>query len=1193
MFLLKNKRIWTLLLSITMVLSLLPCQTFAVEENNTTSVTSVTEKTISEDAATATEITEAVPEDNPVYQDYQANINAILYTYLNINGLPEAEFLLNIPNMTEAEILSIVDRMGFEYREAIYEIDVEEIKWENSINAGEITDIEVQNLVDNNPVFFVFEQALKNRYAIDNSVVFLGSSVTVLDGLVSIESNQTNDTSGIIQFTYISESNNIVTVQAKGDRSSPGTTTITITNSSGYTATLSFEYALGDYGSISESSSSGTKQATLAVGESITMSVTGGNRVYRPGSLTLSNFKLEKAAETSNVTINFDSTLGSVKAKDSKITSGATITEISVTEGVALEATANPDSGAIFYGWVNEETRYLISKEASYTLKPDADMSVTAAFASADTKAWFLVNGSYLYDNLHSAAAAAGSGGIVLPVYDGTLSGSHTVPANVTLLIPFNDANTIITSNMNDYSDSNYSNPPARTLYRQLTMVNGSSITVNGSLNIGSLSSNQMIGQVGPYGAIVMEEGSSISVESGATLYAYGYIFHGPDGKSGTINVKGTVYEPMSILDYAGNTDGTQTVYNAGAFPQRSFSIRNVEVPMTLEYGATENVFYSLYGTLAGKHSGYISLFGTSSSSPFQLSSGTSLTKSFVSGRQYIEINGSCAINSISITIKTGLTDLSKVTLTSSETSGFPIPSNFDILLKNGTLTLGDSIVMTEGSKLTIDSTATIDTNNKNIYVFDSTVDPGAVTKTGAWSTLDLADVHGMYYCRVDKDAVLDVNGTMNISGGFYTSAGNACITSSEGTGVINITTASSATEVTIKTGLNTSGTYAVNPAQLLNANTTYIDTAQGIGTYTYINGFWHKGTSCSGGTASCKQKAECSTCGLQYGDFGDHSFEQGICSVCGQYMRVEITATNIAVNDGLDMWFYVRANNVNAASYKAVVTKHFADDRSPNPIVVTIPSGQWERYTEESTGIEYLRFCFSDISAKEMTDSVEAAIFHTDGTQVSNNYSQTVQNYAITTLKNYKDNISVEAEALKHALVDMLEYGASAQTQFAYNTAVPANVHADLSDFSGYLTTATPNCTNQKNYGNNVAGVTVSATNTLMFTFYFKVADPDGMYAIIEYTPSGETVEKTVKVESKDFYERIAGSLYGVDVKELSIVDGRALMTCTLYNSDGTVVTTATDSIEGYAYRNAGKGKIFMDMMRFVDSAFTYFTAN
>ena len=36
-----------------------------------------------------------------------------------------------------------------------------------------------------------------------------------------------------------------------------------------------------------------------------------------------------------------------------------------------------------------------------------------------------------------------------------------------------------------------------------------------------------------------------------------------------------------------------------------------------------------------------------------------------------------------------------------------------------------------------------------------------------------------------------------------------------------------------------------------------------------------------TGGTANCKNKAVCSICGKEYGDYGDHNYKNGVCTVC------------------------------------------------------------------------------------------------------------------------------------------------------------------------------------------------------------------------------------------------------------------------------------------------------------------------
>ena len=37
-----------------------------------------------------------------------------------------------------------------------------------------------------------------------------------------------------------------------------------------------------------------------------------------------------------------------------------------------------------------------------------------------------------------------------------------------------------------------------------------------------------------------------------------------------------------------------------------------------------------------------------------------------------------------------------------------------------------------------------------------------------------------------------------------------------------------------------------------------------------------------TGGTATCEKKAVCSTCGKEYGEYGDHDYKNGVCTVCG-----------------------------------------------------------------------------------------------------------------------------------------------------------------------------------------------------------------------------------------------------------------------------------------------------------------------
>lgn len=322
-----------------------------------------------------------------------------------------------------------------------------------------------------------------------------------------------------------------------------------------------------------------------------------------------------------------------------------------------------------------------------------------------------------------------------------------------------------------------------------------------------------------------------------------------------------------------------------------------------------------------------------------------------------------------------------------------------------------------------------------------------------------------------------------------------------------------------------------------------------------------------------------------------------GTNTITIQKATVEVMFTNIAVSDGLDLHFYVNSVDLmDNVTYTAVVTKHFSDGR--NDSVKTIPAAAWVPYSSSLK-----EFVFEDISAKEMTDAIEVKIYQDYGTenqlQVNTTLTETVQKYVIRTLRDISKEatLSEKDALLRTALVDMLYYGAAAQSFFGYNSEVlateePTGLKSDflgvLADNLQYATSDVKTLASSQIKGSNFAGVTVSATNKLMFTFYFNISDPTGMEATVTYTDhNGKPQSRTVLGE--DFYKRSTG-LYGVDVLNMSIVDGRQLMNCKV-SLNGNEIARASDSVEGYAARKTdGNNDIFEQMMKFVDSACAYF---
>ncbi|MBQ8622108.1 MAG: hypothetical protein IJ422_07320 [Oscillospiraceae bacterium] len=298
---------------------------------------------------------------------------------------------------------------------------------------------------------------------------------------------------------------------------------------------------------------------------------------------------------------------------------------------------------------------------------------------------------------------------------------------------------------------------------------------------------------------------------------------------------------------------------------------------------------------------------------------------------------------------------------------------------------------------------------------------------------------------------------------------------------------------------------------------------------------------------------------------------------------KVNIYATNLKVTDSLDLNFYVRKCDLVAGeNYTAVISRSV--DGKDEPEVISIVRGEWIDFSDT-----LMRFSYTGLAAKEMTDNIAVTIMLVNDTPAGSTCNASVQSYAIGALEAYKSDSEHDTK-LRTALMDMLNYGAAAQLHFGYNTDSLANVDPEsaetktIENHIGEQTPALGTCENNLSKGSSFAGVTVSAKNRLMFTFYYNISDPTGMRAEIDY--NGQTIQ----IAGADFYERAAGSLYGVDLVDLKIVHGRQMLTCRLYDSNGTLISTSTDSVEGYVSRNStSETDVFAQLMKFADSASAY----
>jgi hypothetical protein len=372
----------------------------------------------------------------------------------------------------------------------------------------------------------------------------------------------------------------------------PQKSTLTITNKKSTTATLSFDYSIeqnsGEIevdGKKVSSGASFTKE--LAANESVKVYIKSGS-TSAATKITLTNVVLVSEV---NATATFVPAENGTYTVDGKlITEEYSKTQSSMT---AYQVEATPAEGYRFMGWYDVDSGKCISTDAKTALYFDSNRTITARFASR--AAALFETGGQPFDDLGDAvsyAQANGQSRIILAT-DGSISGTYTIPAGITLLIPFDDAGTLYTD-----APAAIRTTPASKPFRTLTMSKGTSITVNGAISLGgryfAAGGGQQGRPVGDYGYIKMADNSSITVKNGGKLYAWGFI----SGSGSVLAESGaTVYEFYQIADFRGGSASSNMRHKV--FPFSQYFVQNIEVPLTLNAGANEQVYSGVYANIA------------------------------------------------------------------------------------------------------------------------------------------------------------------------------------------------------------------------------------------------------------------------------------------------------------------------------------------------------------------------------------------------------------------------------------------------------------------------------------------------------------------------------------------------------------------------------------------------------------------
>lgn len=626
-----------------------------------------------------------------------------------------------------------------------------------------------------------------------------------------------------------------------------GTSTLTLSNTDTKTGFLSFDYNGAGVGNgsvtinnepLSLSPVNGTYKKELQAGESVTVALKSAKN-KKEVTFVISNLKLIFEKKIS-ITLPVPEG-GTYKVNGTNITAEKTF-EQNAKEALSISATA--DNSHKFFGWYNETAGKYESYLAETTLTLENNATIYPVFI--DKTACIFLAADKRFQDLNEANTYASSNGkkIVL-ISDGTLpAGDYTISQGNTLLIPFDDANTLYTSEpgYNSASNSSYSTPKA---YRTLTMKKGANLTVLGAMSLsakfytGNGGSDACGAPTGNVSFVRMETGSSINVSG--SLYAWGFITG--DG-SITANSGASIYENFQFTDFRGGTQSTQM--DNDVFPISQYYVQNIEVPLTLHSGAKEITYTGVYVSKLDITSA-VNFIGASNSM-FNLTSGY-IVKRYdgATDRLVIDLYGGMTISSLEINLA----------ITSIHSGGKPLPinSNITVNLRDGSSVIckqnlallpgvqiiidkGASFELQDGSKKNLIGSSTIKTD---VYVYGGG-DWGNYCGAGNKQFIPIKYAPGKTYTRTAEDLVdasILVNGTLDAGNGYLYTTKNGANIYSKGSGEVVITPGSNTN--TYQLVQNTGNdAIPVTSAQLHNgaaSSVAYTQTAgaaTGATTYTY-----------------------------------------------------------------------------------------------------------------------------------------------------------------------------------------------------------------------------------------------------------------------------------------------------------------------------------------------------------------------
>lgn len=437
----------------------------------------------------------------------------------------------------------------------------------------------------------------------------------------------------------------------------------------------------------------------------------------------------------------------------------------------------------------------------------------------------------------------------------------RTVKTGVTLLLPFNENDTVGHIGAGEAGSPNYQATAALTgtakLYKTLVIPKGIEVIVNGKLIVGAQTGKIAAGQrqnavSGNYCEITLN--GTITLNN-ATLEVYGYIKGNGEIAANNTTVIENLYltgwlgGSESAVRYIGNDkisvvalafSGELKIDNPTQFPFSQYELRSIEAKLVVNKGSKLQGYTKIATselsqagvTVPAQINEAVLTFVSSDANKtdsglFRLVGNNSRIEKTVNGDRvkinlFGEINDGYTSISIMVVKKT-------VSMTSQKVF-FPIDGRTDITLKNGaTLTQEFSYKLMPGATITVENGSIYNVNGRFIMYDKSFTDISTYPYPGT----------------ARGDAKVFVNGTMNINGSF-----GGKVASNDG-GVVNVATGATISDVhsaegggkMTRDGLTAVFTYndthgVTKSLEFVNADNSTV-AAETNKTYNYSNGKW------------------------------------------------------------------------------------------------------------------------------------------------------------------------------------------------------------------------------------------------------------------------------------------------------------------------------------------------------------------